>query len=164
MKKSIYNIEAEYLQLADAITEQGGEVTEEQETALTINKEELQVKAANYGYVIKDIDDNIVSIQNEIERLTSLKKAAENTKERLKDAVHTAMDMYGIEEIKLNNIKINFRKSTSVAINDENQIPAKYRTVKTVESISKKDITTDIKAGVSVPGASLQENKSLQIK
>jgi len=164
MGKSIYNIEKEYLEIAEVLQENGGELTGELETALVINKEELQVKAANYGYVIKGLLDDNESIDAEIERLTALKKASEKTIDRLKFAVSSAMNMYGIKEIKLNNIKINFRASKSVEIENESLIPAAYKSCKEVWSVSKKSIGDDLKAGIKVPGAVLFEDKKLQIK
>lgn len=164
MNKSIYNIEREYLEIAEILQDNGGELTEETETALAINREELEVKAANYGYVIKSILDSNNSIDSEMERLTALRLAGTKSIDRLKYAVHTAMDLYGIEEIKMNNIKINFRKSTSVVIDNEGLIPFVYQAEKITTSIKKKEIGDALKSGVEVPGAYLSSNKSLQIK
>lgn len=162
--KSIYNIESQYLELAEAILDAGGEVTEEQEKALAINKEELQVKAVKYGYIIKDIEHDIDGIDAEIKRLSELKSVRSNLITRLKDTVHKAMIMYGIDEIQLQNLKINFRKSTYVSIYDETKIPDEYKTVKEVVSISKKDIGEALKKGFEVEGATLDHNLNLQIK
>lgn len=162
--KSIYNIEAEYLELANAIIENGGEITEEQEQALALNKETLEVKAVKYGYVIKQTEDEINSIDAEIKRLSDLKSVRANLITKLKDTVYKAMVMYDIEEIKLQNLKINFRKSTSVSIYDETKIPEQYKTVKEVTSISKKDIGDDLKKGIEVDGACLDHNKYIQFK
>ena len=164
MSKSIYNIEREYLEIAEILQDNGGELTEELETALAINKDELSVKAANYGYVIKSILDSNDSIDSELARLTALKTAGTKSIDRLKHAVHTAMDLYGIEEIKMNNIKINFRKSTSVVIENEGLIPLLYQKEEVKTTIKKKEVGDALKAGIEVPGASLLNNKNLQIK
>lgn len=162
--KSIYNIEAEYMELAEAIINNDGEITEEQEKSLAINREELEVKSVKYGYVIKDVENEIEAIDGEIKRLNQLKSVRSNLIEKLKDTIHNAMRMYDIDEIKLQNLKINFRKSTSVSIMDENLIPEKYKTTKEVTSISKKEIADDLKAGVDVQGAYLSHNQNLQIR
>lgn len=161
---NIYNIQQKYLEIAGELQENGGELTEELELALAINREELEVKAANYGYVIKSVIDTNVSIEKEIERLEALKKVNSNTVDRLKHAVHSAMDLYGVSEIKLNNIKINFRNSTSVVIDNEGLIPFIYQSEKVTTAIKKKEIGDALKSGVEVPGAYLSANKSLQIK
>lgn len=164
MGQSIYNIEKTYTDLVEQIIEAGGEITEEQEQALAINKETLEVKAVKYGYVIKDIDNDIDAIDAEIKRLSELKSVRSNLKQRLKDTVSQAMILYGIEEIKLQNLKINFRKSTSVSIYDENAIPEEFKTTKEVTSISKTEIAKVLKAGGVVEGATLDENKNIQFK
>lgn len=165
MNKSIYNIEREYLEIAEILQENGGELTEETETALSINREELEVKAANYGYVIKSILDTNISIDAEIERLNALKAGNGKTIDRLKFAVENAMKMYGIEEIKVNNIKINFRKSTATIVENEKMIAQKYWKAKpSTKSVSLQLITDALKAGHRVRGAYREDRKKLQIK
>lgn len=164
MGQSIYNIEKTYIDLVEQIIEAGGEITEEQEQALALNKETLEVKAVKYGYVIKTIDDDIASIDAEIARLSALKSVRSNLKEKLKDTVSQAMILYGIEEIKLQNLKINFRKSQSVSIYDETLIPEEYKVTKEVTSISKAEISKVLKAGGEVNGATLDTNQNIQFK
>lgn len=162
MKVSIYNIEKEYLELAEQIIEAGGEVTPELETALAINKESLEVKAVKYGYVKKDIEDDIKSIDDEIKRLQALKSSRVNTIAKLEEAVKTAMKLYGINEIKMQNLKIWFKASEAVKIEDETLIPAKYKVKKVEYTISKKLILTDLKAKKKVKGASLDKRDNIQ--
>lgn len=164
MKQSIYAIEKEYLELAESIIDNGGEVTEEQEQALALNKETLEVKSVKYGYVIKDIENDLVAIDSEISRLQALKTSRTNLISKLKDTVSQAMILYGIEEIKLQNLKINFRKSTSVSIVDEDKIPDHFKTTKEVTTISKKEIGDALKRGEEVEGAYLSNNRNIQFK
>lgn len=164
MNKSLYHIATDYLQIADELIDNGGELTKEIETALVINKEELQVKAANYALIIKEIDGKADVIDNEIKRLTALKKSYSTASDRLKERIKAAMELYGIEKIESELIRLSFRESESVEIEDENLIPELYKeTVETVK-ISKTDIKEVLKAGQEVPGACLKQNKNLQIK
>lgn len=162
MKVSIYNLEAEYLQLAEQIIENGGEVTPELEQALAINKESLEVKAVKYGYVKKDIENDIKSIDEEIKRLQALKSSRVNTIARLEETVKTAMKLYQIDEIKMQNLKIWFKASEAVKIEDESLIPAKYKKKTVIYTISKKDILADLKAKKKVKGASLDKRDNIQ--
>ncbi|CAB5155819.1 Siphovirus Gp157 [uncultured Caudovirales phage] len=61
-------------------------------------------------------------------------------------------------------VKLGARKSTSVRIDDETKIPAEYISQKVVESVDKRLIGQDLKAGKCVAGASLEEKQNLQIK
>lgn len=162
--KSIYNIGKEYVELVDSITDNGGEITPEMEVALMINKEEIEVKAAQYAFVVKDIEDDLVAIDAEIDRLKGMKKVKQNIIDRLKKVASDAMQLYGIEKISLPSIKISFRKSTMVNIFDEDAIPEEYRVRKEVVTISKTKIGDAIKAGIEVPGANIVHDQNIQFK
>ena len=71
---------------------------------------------------------------------------------------------FGIEEIKIPTLKINFRKSTSISIENEYLIAEKFKVEKITKSISKTLINEAIENGETVLGASKVENKYLQIK
>jgi phage terminase small subunit len=113
MKKSLYNIEQEYLEIANQLED--GELSPELETALAINERELQGKAIAYAYVIKEAEDTVSIIDAEIKRLQGLKKdRAEQVTQKLKDTIQNAMELYGITEIKTETLKLNFRRSEGV--------------------------------------------------
>ena len=160
---NIYQIEQEYLVLSNDIIEAGGEITSELETALAINKEQLQNKGINYGYVIKSLESDINAIDEEIKRLNALKSSRTKTTDLLKSTIKQAMELYGIEELKTPTLKINFRKSESVEV-DDNMIADKFCNFKTVRTPDKAEIKRSIKEGEEVVGAVLNVNFNLQIK
>ena len=162
MNKSLFQIEKEYLDIAQQLTE--GEITLELENALMINEKELQNKSVNYCFVIKQMEADCDTIDNEIKRLQGLKKVRENAAERLKKSIKNAMLIYNVEEIKTALIKINFRKSESVEIVNESQLSEEYTTTKTTTTPNKTAIKDAIKAGVDVEGAVLVINQNIQIK
>lgn len=159
---SIYNLEAEYINLAQQLIENGGETTPELDQALAINKDALEVKAVKYGYVSKDIQNDIAAIDEEIKRLNALKASRVKAVAKIEETVSTAMKLYGIKDIKLQNLKIWFKPSTAVNIEDESLIPNKYKVKKVEVSISKKLIKADLDAGKKVKGASLDKRDNIQ--
>jgi len=161
---NIYQITGEYQNLVRILTENEGELTSELETALAINKDELQAKGVNYGFVIKTIESEIDIIDAEIKRLQGLKKVRVNATDRLKDTLTKAMELYEIDELKTPIIKINFRKSESVEITDQTQLPPEYIMVKMEKVPMKIEIKKALKDGVEVPGAYLSINQNIQIK
>jgi hypothetical protein len=163
MSLSIYNIEQEFLSLSNEIIEAGGEITPELETALAINKEQLQNKGINYGYVIKSLESDITSIDEEIKRLQALKQSRTKTTDLLKNTIKEAMILYGIEELKTPTLKINFRKSESVEV-ESDIIDDEFCTFKTTRTPDKAKIKEAIKNGEAVIGASLKINRNIQIK
>jgi hypothetical protein len=59
---------------------------------------------------------------------------------------------------------LSLRKSKSVEIIDADAIPQQFKTVKTTETINKTEIKKAIESGEIVSGATIKENKNLQIK
>ena len=157
---NLYNIKNEYLQIAHKLTE--GELTPELEQALIITQENLQEKAINYGYVIKNFESEVNIIEEEIKRLNALKKARQNAVDKLKTNISDAMQLFGILEVKAPTFKMNFRKSESVEIFEG--LDQEFITEKVSYQPDKIAIKNAIKEGRTVNGAALVTNLNLQIK
>lgn len=164
MKVALYQIEQEYLNIVQSIIDAGGEITEEQETALSISKEQLQNKGICYGFIVKELEGNIDLIDLEIKRLNALKKPLVNSIDRLKNNLSQAMQMFEVTELKTPLLKINFRKSESVEIEDLALLDSNYIKVVTTKTADKVAIKDAIKSGENVQGAVLVTNQNLQIK
>jgi hypothetical protein len=162
--KSLYQIREEHLSLIAAIEDADGELTPDIEEALQLTEEEFQDKAVSYSFVVKSFDTAADLIDAEIKRLKGLKEKSEKRAELFKTRLAEAMNEFGVESITTPLVKISFRKSESVEIENEELIPAEYIEIKAVESISKTRIKEALKEGVTVPGASLSKNRNLQIK
>lgn len=164
VRRSIYNIGIDYLRLMDEIESNEGELTPEMEERLTINKAELETKAVGYGYVIRQFDDDLASIKNEIERLQRLAKSKEKAQDRLTETIKDAMLKYDITKIQQNNLTLSFRKSEKLIIEKTENIPAAYKSYQTVEKIDNAKLKADVKGGFVFDGISIQENQNLQIR
>ena len=164
MKLTIYQIEQNYNQLAEELIENGGELTPSLEEALAITEEQLQNKSVAYSFVIKQMDADVDIISAEISRLQNLKKQREKASDYLKDRIKHAMDTFSIEEIKTPLVKINFRKSETVEVEDVNLLPLSYKVVKITEQADKAAIKAAIKDGVEVTGCRIETHRNLQIK
>jgi hypothetical protein len=103
MKKSLYNITKEALELASALEE--GELTPELETALAINQNELQEKAINYGYAIKSLEEDVTTITEEIRRLTA-KTTVTADKIAIKKAIKQGENITGARIVEKLNLQI----------------------------------------------------------
>lgn len=162
--KNLYEIEKEYIMLADQIIDAGGEVTEELGLALSINQDELQAKGRGYGFVIKTLESDIDIIDAEIKRLQSFKSSRNKAIERLKGSLSDAMQLFDIDKIETPTLKISFRKSESVFIENPELLDKNYVTVVRTESPNKVSIKDAIKRGETVVGAVIVSNLNLQIK
>lgn len=164
MKVALYQIEQEYLNIVQSIIDAGGEITEEQETALSISKEQLQNKGVCYGFIVKELEGNIDLIDLEIKRLNALKKPLVNSIDRLKNNLSQAMQMFDVTELKTPLLKINFRKSESVEVTDIDLLDADFVKTTITKAADKVAIKEAIKQGENVQGAVLVTNQNLQIK
>ena len=142
--------------------DENGELNQELVNALEVSQANLQAKGVDIGYVIKSFDDEIELYDKEIKRLTERKQQLKNAQERVKNNLKNAMQEFGIVEIKGQTLKINFRKSESVEIDNIDALDDKFKRVK-VEA-DKTAIKQAIKNGEEVKGARLVENRNLQIR
>jgi len=161
---NIFKIQSEYQQIVTQLIENGGELTPDLELAMQITKDNFHSKSESYGYCIREINYNKEIIEKEIERLQKLNKSCDKTIVKLKANIEMAMITFEVDKIETPLIKISFRKSESVEVEDVNTLPALYKVVKVSESADKLKIKDAIKSGILIDGCSIKVNKNLQIK
>ena len=165
MKKSLYNIEEEYLKIANQLED--GELSPELETALAINEQQLQGKAVAYAYVIKEAEDDILILETRIKEWQKKLKAKKAIIEVLKKNVGNAMKLYGYHEIKTADVKLNFRRSEGVICTAFEGVNLTDDLVTIIPEQRKPNLTVikaAIKEGIEIEGYSIEERFSLQIK
>jgi len=160
--KSLFNIKNDYLVLMSEIEEAEGELTPEQITALQINEKELNKKSIAYLEVIKQKEAFNLIVDNEIKRLQAIKKQNNNLVTILNERLLEAVKLFG--EFTTGTLTFGTRKSQRVIITDEEIISKKYKVIKVTEIINKVEIKKDIKDGIIIPGAEIQDNLNLKIK
>lgn len=163
-KRSIYNINNSYMELMQRIEDAEGIIDDEMSEALAITEKELQTKAVNYGYVMKQLDGEVELIDKEIERLTKMKKVKANTKDRLKTTIAESMQRFGIQRIENQNLTLSFKPSKTLVIQDEDLVPFEYLKTKEVITIDKAGLKKAVEQGAEYKGIWIQENSHLQIK
>lgn len=161
--KTLFEIGNEYLEIYRLLEDNGGEITPEIETALAINKSNLQEKSQNYISLIKEIEGRSQTVEIEIKRLRALKKHNDTFVLKLKENIANAMKMLEIDEIRTDLNKINFRKSKSVQIEDVEMLPNDCVIIEK-KPISKTELKKRIENGEVINGVSIIENLNLQIK
>lgn len=150
--------------LLDNLGEQEGLTVEMIHGALGQVEDDINTKIENTCKVIKEIEADSIGIDEEIKRLSALKKQKENAVKKLKEYVEFEMNGIGLNKVEGKLFKISFRNSKVVKVLDETKIPKEFIKVKTTESISKTDLGKALKSGEIIEGAELVENKTLQIK
>ena len=163
MEKSLYQITKEQQELFDFILEAEGEITPDVEESLKINAENFESKARGYIWMIKKLEADNVTINEELNRLERIEKRNNKMIDRLKENMKFAIEIFG-ESQKVDTFTLSLRKSKSVEIIDADVIPESFRVIKTTETINKTEIKKAIESGLIVPGATIKENNNLQIK
>ena len=164
MEKSLYKIDQDLMALLEAIAEQEGEITPEQDEQLAINRYELETKAVDYSMAILQLNAWVEMADKEAKRVTAIKNAYKKTSETLKQRITYAMERYDIKEVKDATIKVSLRKSVQTIIDDLDQVPKQYKTIKVETTPDKTAIKKAIQEGEIIEGAHLEEKNNLQIK
>lgn len=163
LEKSLYKINAEYMELFGRIEMAEGVLTPELEEELIIKKSELEVKSIAYVEVIKQRESLNDRIDEEIKRLQAIKKNNDSLVSRLKTNLLQAVSLFGNYEAGF--LKIGTRKSKQVVVDyDVNDLPKQYKSVKVTETADKVAIKKALESGEAVYGCRLVENINLTIK
>lgn len=160
--KTLYEITNDYQSLMNEIENNEGEITPELNEMLVINENELQTKSIAYLSVIKSSEAFIVQLDEEIKRLTALKKRNTTLTDNLKDRLLNAVKLFGNFEVGFT--KFGTRKSSSVSVDcDVNDLPKEFKVVKVTEQPDKVAIKKAIESGQEINGCCIVENLNLKI-
>lgn len=121
-------------------------------------------KVNSYCQIIRELDGDNAAIKAEIERLK--KRIEHNTSSinRMKQALDGFMTASGKKKEKTPFFSVSYRKSQSVDILNEADIPQEYIKVKTETAPDKVAIKAALKAGEAIPGCQLKDTESIQIR
>lgn len=129
---NIFQLEQEYLSLMTELEENGGELTDELVKRLEVNSSNFASKMDNYANVIALLEGNSKIIEDEIERLSELKKSNENSIASMKKVMITALELFG-EVGKTGNRKYKTALHSywnvyhkPLVIEDESTVPRDY--------------------------------------
>lgn len=162
---SLYNITNSFITLFEKAEQ--GELTkeeiEEQGKDLAIS---LKNKSTSIIGYVRNLDLTSEAIKNEIDRLTTMKKAIDNKNAKFKEYVKQNMEELELQKIDTELGTLSIAKNpASVEIYDESMIADEYKKEKVTVTIDKTAIKNAIKEGKEVEGARLVEDKtSLRIK
>lgn len=164
MNNTLYEITDKYLKVLDNL-----EIDEE--TGEILNAEELdelsgafEEKSEAVACYIKNSEVFIGDLKAEEANLAKRRKQTEKRIDYLKNVLTACLDAAGRDKVETTKVRVSFRKSVAVSIDDEKALPADF----VVETVTTKPDKTAIKkaiqSGQEVSGASLVENRNLQIK
>jgi len=161
MSNTLYTIQNDYSPLKAQLEDSLGELTPELEQALIINKTELQSKSIAYFEIIGGKESLVERAKAERDRCNAIIKREENIINYLKSRLLDAVNIFGPFECGL--VKFGSRKSEQIIVDDVNELPKEYKTIKVTETANKAELKRAIKAGESITGVELIECLNLKI-
>jgi len=127
---------------------------------------ELQTKAANVALFARGLEADAAAVKQWAKDASDRAKALEARAERLKDYLANCLESCGVERVEHPGITLSWRKSSAVVIDGQDLIPDEFMRRKPAPEPEpdKPAIAAAIKAGKTVPGAHVEQRKSLQIR
>lgn len=126
-------------------------------------EEAFEDKVENTAKVIKSLEADVHTIEEEIKRLNARKTALKNNAANLKNYLQEEMERVGKTKIKASLFNVGIQNnppSLRLADEFENQ---RYL-IEVVPKYDKRAILADLKAGKEVAGAEVVQGRSLRIR
>ena len=127
---------------------------------------DLEIKAQSVAYMVRAFEADAAAVSQWAKDAAARAKAIEARAEHLREYLAHCLDAAGIEKVEGPGIRIGWRKSSAVVIDDETQIPLSLMVCPPAPAPrpDKASIASEIKAGRDVPGAHVEHRRSLQVK
>lgn len=166
---TLFQIAAEYRHVTDVLMDSG---VDEQTLSDTLEGEAwpLELKAQNYGFVIRNLQATASSIKEAEAQMKARRQAIEKRADALLERLKTGLEIAGVQKLETPHFALTIKRNPpSVDVWDERQIPAEF--MRTPEpppppapTPDKAAIKDAIKAGREVPGAMLAQGTRLEIR
>lgn len=158
----LYEINAEIERLSESLIDPDtGEVNEEVFAEMERLGMDRQQKIENALCLSKNLMSDAEQIAEEAK---NLKERAERKVRRAEAIQNWISHELNGEPFETTRVLVKWRRTQSVDITDEYQIPDEYLSVKTVSKPDKMRIKGDLKEGVRIPGAVLVEKNNMIVK
>ena len=163
MSVSLYEISADFLKALDGleVDEETGEIMNFD--AVEALDAQFEDKAESVACYIKNLSAFAADLKAEEENLSTRRKTVERRVDSVKKYLSSCLATVGKDKVETAKARISFQ-SIQVQIDDEAALPANYVTTTVTTKPDKTAIKKAIQAGEDVTGASLVENRNIQIK
>lgn len=152
---NLYEIDSAILDCMDIETGEIFDIDRFEELALT-----RDAKIENICLWIKNLNAEIEALKAEKDAFAKRQKSAENKMESLKKYISGYLEGTPFESTK---VKVSFRKSESLEIEEGTIIPDEFLRFKEPE-VNKTDLKNAVKAGLAIEGVQIVEKQNIQIR
>lgn len=151
----LYGIEAAMLECVDMET--GEIIDEEKLNQLSMARDE---KIENIGKWIKNLTAAAAALKAEEQSFAERRKVTEKKVASLKSYLS---DVLGGQKFETTEVKISFRKSESLEIEEGAKVPEEFLKYKEPE-VNKTELKKAVKGGLELEGVQIVQKQNLQIK
>lgn len=126
---------------------------------------DLEVKAQAVAFMVRSMEADSDAVMRWANDAAGRARAMQSRADSLRGYLARCLDAAGIQKIEGPGVRISFRKSSAVVIDDAAQIPAEYmRQPETPPPApDNRAIGNALKAGADVPGARIDARRNLVI-
>ena len=162
---SLFHVTQEYRAICDQLADLD---LDPQTIADTLEGEQwpVQVKAQNVALVVLSLEAQEAAVKERVAALKQWRETLAQRRESLLQYLSDNLAAAGIERIEGPDVRLSWRKSEAVEVEDLTRVPAQYM-IAPPPPESKPDkaaIKAAIKRGEEVPGARIEVRRNLQIK
>ena len=152
---NLYEIDSAILGCVDVETGEIFDVDKFEELSMT-----MDAKVENICLWIKNLKAEAEALKAEKDAFAQRQKVAENKMESLKRYIAGYLEGTPFESTK---VKVSFRKSESLEISEDANIPEEYLKFKAPD-VDKVELKKAVKAGLQLEGVAIVENQNIQIR
>jgi hypothetical protein len=139
------------------------EEIDEQTFTDTLEAMGVEEKLEAYCQIIGQLNADIEMFKTEAARIAARKKTAENSVERMKQAILIYLKQSGQTKSKAGTFSVALSTSKSVQVTDESKIPPQYLVIQPPK-VDKIAIREALNKGDTVEGAELVEKEGVRIR
>ncbi len=158
---TLYELTGQYMELMEMAEEADPDVLRD---TLEGIEGEIEDKADNYAKVIRTLEGQVDTIDTEISRLQSKKKAVKNSIDSIKSNLERSMIQTGKKKFKTDLFSFGIQKNPpTVSVKDESKIPGYFWKQKAPE-LDRVALKNYLKENGATEYAELVQDESLRIR
>ena len=155
-------IVAQAASLESLLIESGGELTPDLEALLNEVEKNLTEKADGYSAVLARLEHAQAGWAEQAEKYQRVASSIGFLRSQLKERIKMAMIAMGRDEIRCGLVRFKLQKTNPSLVIDDKMLPLSYQIVETTYKPDKERIRSELKAGATIPGATLQSGQCLR--
>ena len=165
MARTLYDLGDAFNGVMDLVLDETMDLTVLEECLQTIEAD-ITVKCENGIGLIRSLENLRDGMKTEAQRLTERQRVIDNRIRSIKEWYQRNLDAMGKSKVEtMRGTMVVQNNPPALKVTDENEIPICYLTIVPAHyEVDKDALKTALKAGEIIPGAHLEQGRSLRIR